>query len=230
MHDMIKEILRLKREEIKSYKKGHSINNIFLKALQKKDKIALIAELKFASPSAGILGSPADLLTRAKIYEQARVVAISVITEKHFFHGDPQFVTQVKKHTSLPVLQKDFIIDERQIYQAREIGADALLLIARIIDKEKLKQFVHRCHILAIEPVVEVHAEEDLDKAMATETKIIAVNARDLDTFIVDVAKACLLLQKIPDQFIKLGFSGVNGRKEVESYGKAGAQVSRTFQ
>lgn len=197
----------------------------FLKLFTGDDKrIKLIAEIKFASPSNPHLGTPEELLERAKEYEQAGADAISVITEKHYFKGDVSFISEIKKHFSLPILQKDFVIDPHQIYEARQIGADALLLIARLVSANKLKQFIQLCFAQGIEPVVEIANEEDLSKAVVTKTKIIAVNARDLETLDVDVAGACLLIKKIPDRFIKLAFSGIQSEKEVLLYRESGAQ------
>ncbi|MBI2430920.1 MAG: indole-3-glycerol-phosphate synthase [Candidatus Levybacteria bacterium] len=185
---------------------------------------AIIAEIKFASPTNPNLGSPEDLLDRAKEYEKAGADAISIITKKAFFRGDIRFVSEVKKVVKIPILQKDFVIDERQIYEAKKAGADALLLIARIVSKEQLKAFVLLAQKLGIEPVVEVFDEKDLKKAVATKARFIAVNARDLETFAVDVDGACKLIEKIPNKFIKLGFSGIQSRAEVEKYIKAGAK------
>ena len=185
---------------------------------------AIIAEVKLASPTEGRLSSTGDLVSRVKQYEQGGADAISIVTEKHFFKGDIGFVSQIKKITHVPVLQKDFIIDEYQIYEAKTVHSDALLLIARIVSKKKLQQFVTLSQKLGIEPVVEIHNQEDLQKAVATKTRFIAVNARDLNTFVVDVKKACRLIKKIPNKFIKLGFSGIKSNKEVKKYQEAGAK------
>ena len=226
--NFLKEIIAIKQEDIKRMqdkkqliksKEGFAFRELFNKA-----KMGLIAEVKFASPTNPSLGSVDELLERVKAYEEARADAISIITENHFFKGDSAFVTKVKKTVKLPVLQKDFVIDEKQIYQAKEIGSDALLLIARLVDKETLKNFVNLCFSLGIEPVVEINSKEDLEKAVKTKTNIIAVNARDLETFVVDIANACELMKKIPDKFIKLGFSGIYSAKEVAMYKRAGAK------
>jgi indole-3-glycerol phosphate synthase len=195
----------------------------FLKAMkQNAKKVALITEIKFASIANPHLGSPQELLTRAKQYELSGADAISLITEKNFFKGDIAFVSKVKKHVSVPVLQKDFVIDRTQIYEAKKAGSDALLLIARLVDAAELNKFVLLCFSLGIEPVVEINNEEDLEKALCTQTNIIAVNARDLETFVVDVVTACMLIEKIPENFIKLGFSGIKSHKEVLLYKESG--------
>lgn len=219
MHDKLVKIIEKKEADIVAYKRS---NHAFLNTFRNTKNIGLIAEVKLASPTIESLGSREEILDRVKAYEASGASAISIITEKHFFKGDVRFVTQVKEAVSLPILQKDFVIDESQIYEAKHIGSDALLLIARLIDGETLKHFVTLTKALGIDPVVEITNEEDLEKALATETDIIAVNARDLDTFIVDVSRACELLVRVPDTFVKLGFSGIQSAAEVEEYKKAG--------
>jgi indole-3-glycerol phosphate synthase len=189
-----------------------------------KDRIKLIAEIKIASPMNPYLGSAEKLLERARKYEEVGADAVSIITEKHYFKGDISFVSKVKQHVSLPILQKDFIIDSVQIHEAKKAGADALLLIARLTNAKQLEEFVDLCFALQIEPVVEINNKEDLEKAVSSPTNIIAVNARDLDTLKIDVQNACLLVQKIPDSFIKLGFSGIQSAHEVLQYKNAGAK------
>lgn len=185
---------------------------------------AIIGEIKFASPTEAHLGSSDSLIVRVEQYESAGIDAISIVTEKHFFHGDPFFVAQIKNVTSLPVLQKDFIIDEYQLYEAAKSGADAVLLIAKVLSKEELISFVTLAKKLGIEPIVEINDELDLQKVFTTEASIIAVNARDLRSFIVDVDYACKLIHKIPNRYIKLGFSGISSRIEVEKYKEAGVR------
>ncbi len=223
MHDFLNDVIRQKKKNLKrQLKLGSLFKNTIMKS--SKTGVAIIAEIKFATPTNPHLGSPSELLDRTRAYKKAGADAISVITEKHYFQGDPLHVSQIKNAVSLPVLQKDFVIDPYQIYEAKAAGADALLFIARIASENKLQQFVLLAQTLGIEPVVEVHNQEDVKKAVTTKTRFIAVNARDLDTFDVDVAKACKLLKKIPNRFIKLGFSGVKSKKEVMMYQNAGAK------
>ncbi|MDE2588814.1 MAG: indole-3-glycerol-phosphate synthase [Patescibacteria group bacterium] len=212
---MLKEILEQKRMDIKQSKQ-HAFLRLF-----RKNKLVLIGEVKIASPSAGILLTRERLIPTAQSYANAKIDAISVITETHFFHGDILDVQKVKVAISLPILQKDFIINTQQIYEAKAAGSDALLLIARIVSRKKLALFVEVCLKLKIDPVVEINNSADLQKALQTKTRIIAVNARDLNTFNVDVEKACRLIKKIPVRYVKLGFSGIRGSKEVAMYKKA---------
>lgn len=237
MYSKLKEILNQTKKDLDMRKKQNSFESLkklvgpvktrsFFNAIinPKFNSIAVIAEIKFASPSSGSLGSHDELLARVKKYKEAGADAISTVTEKHFFHGDPKFVTQIKHETSLPVLQKDFILDKYQIYESAQTGADAILFIARILSRIELVEFVKLAQRLELEPIVEINDENDLKKAVATTTRTIAVNARDLNSFTMDVDRACNLMQKIPNQFIKLGFSGISSKVEIEKYKKAGAR------
>ncbi len=240
MHDMIKEIVaknaidlatkkqKNPRSSLEEQIKIPGVTRDFYQRLQTdadKHGVSLIAEIKFSSPTEKHLGDKKDILPRAKLYEKAGASAISLITEPHFFTGDVKTISQVKQVVSLPVLQKDFVVDSYQIYEAAAYGADALLLIAKLVNKSLLKTFVDLCITIGIEPVVEINDEEDLAKALGTKTRIIAVNARDLDTFTVDVAKACELLEKIPAHIFKLGFSGIHTASDVKRYKHAGAKT-----
>ena len=227
MHDMIKKIIETNKADLEKRKSEVSVvvlqEQIF--DLPKAQdfygafkNFGIIAEVKLASPSAGIIADKSQVLEIVQDYREGKADAISVITEKYFFKGDTNFIAQIKKQTGLPILQKDFVVDSYQILESRVSGADALLLIAKIIPVDKLKEFVDVCLEIGVEPVVEINDEEDLTKALETKARIIAVNARDLDTFEVDVEKACELIGKIPEKFLKLGFSGVNSREEVEKY------------
>jgi indole-3-glycerol phosphate synthase len=201
-------------------------NNTFYKAVTKpKGEIGIIAEIKLASPSAGRFVETVDIAERARLYEEAGADAISIVTDQKYFQGDLDFVRQAQNASSLPVLQKDFVIDTVQIEEAREIGSDALLLIARILEKNQLQEFVSLCQKYGIEPVVEIYDNEDLEKAVKSSTRIIAVNARDLDTFDVDIARACDLARSVPEEKTVLGFSGIETAEDVKMYKEAGARA-----
>lgn len=185
--------------------------------------IDIMAEIKLRSPSGGVLGSATEIITRAKAYQQAKVDVISVITEPKCFGGDTAFIPLLKKHVQLPILQKDFITSIDQIVQAKTLGSDALLLIANLVPSKILSGFVDACLELRIEPVVEVFDRADLESAIKTNTRTIAVNARNLATLTVNVPHACQLIKKIPRPFMKLGFSGIKGPEDVEQYVESGA-------
>lgn len=236
MHRKLEEIVNNTKKDL--LKRKHKISLDELKALiggqarvgfkeaiknPKKGPISIIAEIKLASPTQISLGYKNEIVDRVRQYEQSGVDCISVVTEKRFFSGDPKFIGKIKKIVSLPILQKDFVVDPYQVYEAKIAGADALLLIAGILSEKDLTYLVDLTKEIGIEPVVEVVSTKDLRKAVATKTKVIAVNARDLDTFEINIERACRLLKKVPDTFIKLGFSGVKGSKEVRKYKSSGA-------
>jgi len=188
----------------------------------KKGSLAIIAEIKLSSSTQPFLGKETEIVDRVQDYQDAKVDAVSVITEKHFFNGDPTFICKIKKAVSLPILQKDFIVDPYQIYEAKIAGADAILLIAKIVSQKDLVFLVKLAQKLGLEPVVEINNDKELKNAITTSTKIIAVNARNLNTFLISIDSACKLIKKIPDKFIKLGFSGISSRGDVLKYKNAG--------
>lgn len=223
MHKNLEEILSKTREDLLIKKRS---NNSFSHAMKntRKGLVSIIAEVKLASPTEKKLGTEEDIINRVKEYKEGGADAISIVTEKHFFKGDPKFVKQIKEVVGLPVLQKDFCLDEYQIYEQKLAGADAILFITRILSENDLVNFVKLSQEIGLESVVEINTKDDLKKALATNTEIIAVNARDLDTFEVNVDKACEILQSIPSKFIKLGFSGIHSKVEVEKYRQAGVK------
>lgn len=238
MKAFLQQIVDYKKEEILQKKKRVSFEELKKKTasmtFEKRDfkeailsprfETSLIAEIKISSPSAGALGLEEDLRNRAMHYEKAGANAISLVVEKKFFHGNLDFIKQAKKVSSLPILAKDFIVDEYQIYQAKLYQADALLLIAMLLEKKQLAKFIALCFELGIEPVVEINNADDLEKVKDLFFHCLAINARDLDTFEVSVEKACDLLNQIPQSFVKLGFSGILSAKEVKQYKDAGAK------
>lgn len=238
MHNILDKIIESKRHDLGVQKMSKSLEELKKKAFTtkaeskfksallppKQTDIAIIAEIKLASPTNPDLTSSINIAERANEYENSHVDAISFITEKKYFKGDISFIEQLKTHVSLPILQKDFVIDPYQIYEAKTVSSDALLLIARLLDQQTLIEFVTLAFAMGVEPVVEINDKKDLKKAVATSTSIIAVNARNLDTFEVDVIGACEVIKKIPNQFIKLGFSGIRSSQEVKQYKDAGVQ------
>lgn len=236
MHEILKDIVRKKHADLKAAKsvqplhvlkqQVHKVTHTsgFAQAMQKAKGTALIAEIKLASPTHPQLGNRDSIVDRAGDYEQSGADAISFITERHYFKGSLDDIARIKQAVSVPVLQKDFVVDTYQIYEARVAGSDALLLIAKLLDADDLGQFVELALELGVEPVVEINDQADMEKALTTPTRIIAVNARDLSTFKVDVPGACELLGAIPDGYIRLGFSGVSSTAEVAAYAKSGAR------
>lgn len=192
--------------------------------------MGLIAEVKKASPSAGIICPDFHPVRIAQQYEMAGADCLSVLTDEQFFQGSLEYLKQIREVVELPLLRKDFIIDERQILEAVEWGADAILLIVAILTDEQLKHF----HTLATEggltALVEVHDEAELDRALSAEAKVIGVNNRDLKTFKVDLGtteKLAAKLRAAPGGREKLlvGESGIHTRADVERLAKCTSQA-----
>ena len=196
----------------------------FKRALENNPKIGLIAEIKKASPSLGDINTNIDIRKQAKIYESAGASAISVLTDAHF-KGELGFLKDVKKVTTIPILRKDFIVDPYQIYESYLAGADALLLIATILDQKTLSELVDLTHKLGMECLVETHTKEDIEKALKTKAKIIGINARDLKTFEINLDTIINLVQEIPEDRIIVAESGIETNADVKRLEKAGARV-----
>ena len=197
----------------------------------RRGDIALIAEVKQASPSAGVICKDFDPVRIAREYEAAGASCLSVLTDEKFFQGSLEYLRQIRKAVKLPLLRKDFIIDERQILEAVEWGADAILLIVAILEDPPLRRF----HTLAVEAglaaLVEVHDEAELARALAAEAKLIGVNNRDLKTFKVDLATTERLAAKLcpapdaPHPPLLVAESGIHTRGDVERLARCGAKA-----
>ncbi|MFO1477494.1 MAG: indole-3-glycerol phosphate synthase TrpC [Verrucomicrobiota bacterium] len=199
----------------------------FLAALRKphRPSMALIAEVKKASPSAGVICPDFDPVRIAKAYEAAGADCLSVLTDEKFFQGSLDYLRQVREAVKLPLLRKDFIIDERQILEAIEWGADAILLIVAILDDERLRRF----HDLAIEAgltaLVEVHDDAELDRAIAIGAGLIGVNNRNLKTFQVDLGTTERLARRIGSGTVLVGESGIHTPADVDRLRRCGARA-----
>lgn len=187
----------------------------FKRAIAKPNRINLVAEIKKASPSCGIIRENFDPLSIAKIYQENNVDAISVLAEEKFFKGKLSYINDIKKAVSLPILHKDFIIDEYQIYESAAAGSDAILLISQILSKAELTKFTNLANKFDIDVVVEVHTQEDLKKALSLDVKIIGINNRDLQTFEVDIDTTSRLIKLIPKDKIIISESGISNYKTV---------------
>ena len=187
----------------------------FEESLKDKD-FSFICEIKKASPSKGTIVENFPYTNIAKEYEQAGATAISVLTEPNFFKGSDKFLKDVADIVNIPILRKDFIIDEYQIYQAKLIGADAILLICAILDEKILNKFLNIAKNLKLSCLVETHNEDEIKMALNSEAKIIGINNRDLKTFRVDI-KTSLELQKfIPKNKILISESGIKTVQDIK--------------
>ena len=187
----------------------------FEESLKDKD-FSFICEIKKASPSKGTIVENFPYTDIAKEYEQAGATAISVLTEPNFFKGSDKFLKDVADIVNIPILRKDFIVDEYQIYQAKLIGADAILLICAILDEKILNKFLNIAKNLKLSCLVETHNEDEIKMALNSEAKIIGINNRDLKTFRVDI-KTSLELQKfIPKNKILISESGIKTVQDIK--------------
>ena len=194
----------------------------FIKAILLHSPMAVIAEVKRASPSLGVINEDVDILQVAREYEKGGATAISVLTEENFFKGHLSYLHLIKKETSLPVLQKDFILDPFQIYEGRVSGADAILLIAALLDREQLNDFVNLAKSLHMTPLVEIHNENDLDKISDFDLSLIGINNRDLKTFEVDLRTTFHLKRLIPLKAKVISESGIKSPQDVRLLREAG--------
>ncbi|MCJ7546204.1 MAG: indole-3-glycerol phosphate synthase TrpC [Deltaproteobacteria bacterium] len=193
----------------------------FRKAIR-SPSCAIIAEVKRSSPSKGRIREHFDPVQIASIYQEHGAQALSVLTDEQFFEGKGDYLAAIKKTVSLPLLRKDFIIDAYQIYETRVLGADALLLIAAILDKGQLQEYIELAEQLGLAPLVEVHTKAELDKALAAGAEIIGINNRDLQTFSTDLKRTLELAPMIPKGKIVVTESGITTRKDIELLMQAG--------
>jgi len=193
----------------------------FKKAL-KNNNITIIAEIKRHSPSRGVLRENFDHISIAKEYKKGGASAISVLTDSKFFRGNNEHLSEVKKEVNLPVLRKEFIIDEYQIYQSAYIGADAILLIAKILEFNQLKKFIELAHKLKMDCLVEVDSQKELQKVLSSPAEIIGVNNRNLETFQTSIENSLNLKKFIPEDLISVSESGIKKREEIMELEKAG--------
>jgi indole-3-glycerol phosphate synthase len=202
----------------------------FLAALRtpRPSNMALIAEVKKASPSAGIICEDFDPVRIAREYEAAGASCLSVLTDEKFFQGSLEYLKQIRAAVKLPLLRKDFIIDERQIFEAIKSGADAILLIVAILDERQVNHFQSLASAAGLAVVVEVHAEAELERALTAGAQLVGVNNRDLQTFKVDLATTERLAAKLwsspggRERFL-VAESGIHTRADVERLWRCGA-------
>jgi indole-3-glycerol phosphate synthase len=193
----------------------------FLSALT-RDTINIIAELKKASPSKGLLREEYAPAVLAHAFEKAGAAALSVLTEEEFFQGSLAHLKEASKVTTIPILRKDFVIDPWQVWEARAAGADSFLLIAAILDDATLKELLELGRTLKTEPLVEVHASDELDRVIRAGARIIGVNNRDLRDFQLHIETSFRLIERIPDDCIAVSESGLHTHADIQRLRSAG--------
>lgn len=227
--NILEKIVDTVKERVDEYKREKDLTSVrnnaekyeiknpyaFYNALN-KDNMAFICEVKKASPSKGIIAEDFDYINIASDYESAGADAVSCLTEPYFFKGNDKYIKEIKEHIKIPVLRKDFIINEYMIYQSVILEADALLLIAAILDEHQLKDYVSLTKSLNISSLVEVHDEYELEKALKAECDIIGVNNRDLKTFNVDINNSIRIAKLIPENVIYVSESGIKTYDDIK--------------
>ena len=200
-------------------------NRGFKAAISRGGKINLIAELKKASPSHGVIRHDYDPEAIARIYKKSGAAALSVLTEDKYFQGSLDHLKAVRQAVDLPILRKDFIISEYQIYETAIAGADAVLLIAAALDRGMLKALFHEAKSLGMDAIIEVHDQRDLDKALGIEAEIIGINNRNLRTLETDLDITRELVVKVPAGKIIVSESGVRDPEDVQSLASTGVKA-----
>jgi len=225
-------IIDTKKEEVLALKKTTTIDSLkkviaelqpcrdFRGAISGKD-CSIIAEVKCASPSRGRLVEHFEPTKIAGLYEQNGAAAISVLTDEKYFSGHRDYLSQIRREVQIPVLRKDFIIDPIQLYETRVIGADAVLLIVRVLG-DRLAEFIHLSKELGLSPLVEVHMQDELDTTLAAGADIIGINNRNLDTFVTDINTSRTLKRGIPPGKTVVAESALKNRNDIEYLMEAG--------
>jgi indole-3-glycerol phosphate synthase len=185
----------------------------------------IIAELKRASPSQGVIRQDFDAVQLARELAAAGARALSVLTEERFFQGSLDYLERIKKAVSLPLLRKDFVLDEYQIFEARSFGADAVLLIVALLDVDALRQFLASAGSLSLDALVEVHTEEELSAALKAGAKLIGINNRDLKTFEVRLETTERLLPLVPPGILVVSESGIDSPERIEKFERLGVHA-----
>jgi indole-3-glycerol phosphate synthase len=239
--DILKKIVAHKQEEVAAARTAISISELksrisdledvprgferHLREASSSDWTAIIAEVKKGSPSRGIIRENFDPLETAEIYQNNGATCLSVLTDEKFFLGHLRFLALIRETVSLPLLRKDFICDPYQIYEARAAGADAILLIAAMLDLGQLREFYETAKDIHLDVLLEVHDEKEMEAALKTECRLIGVNNRNLRTFVTDLGTTGQLARMMPAERLLVAESGINSRADIERLQADGAQA-----
>lgn len=228
--DFLAEILDHKKEEVRAGKRRIAEAQLvqqcreprdvrgFESALAQPGPVRIIAEIKRASPSKGEICPDLDAAAMAEKYAQGGAAALSVLTDARYFKGSMQDLTAARKACRLPVLRKEFILSAYQIYEAAVAGADAVLLIVRILSAQQLKDYIALCDELRIDALVEVHGHAEVEVAQKAGARIVGINNRDLQTFQTDVHRAMEIARLLTDDQIAVAASGISGPGDIADY------------
>lgn len=245
--DILSKILAAKAEEVAAGSASRSLKQLraeverapeprdFLGALEaaaEAGQAAVIAEIKKASPSQGVLRTAFDPAAIARSYAAAGASCLSILTDRQFFHGEPEYLKQGRAACQLPVLRKDFIVDPWQVYEARVMGADCILLIVKVLGDAQLRELAALAADLGMDALLEVHDGEELDRALTLKPPFVGINNRDLASFHTDPAVTLDLLPRIPADCLVVTESGIKSREDVANmrrHGVKGFLVGETF-
>ncbi len=225
---MLDEIVAKTKERLVEVKQNKSLDQLIgevskleikedfpFKEALKDPEIAIIAEVKKASPSKGLISRDFDYIEIAREYEEAGASAISVLTEPYFFKGSNDFLREISENVSIPILRKDFTIDEYMIYEAKLLGASAVLLIVSILDDDQLKKYLNLAHELGLSAIVETHDADEIKTALDAGAEIIGVNNRNLADFTVDIENSIRLRSLVGDDVVFISESGIKTKEDV---------------
>jgi len=234
MNQILQTIIEQKREEVRALKDMKSAlanagrsdpRRPFAAALDRRPEMAVIAEVKKASPSKGLIKADFDPIKIAAMYVGGGAAAISVLTDENFFQGSIDYLKSVRENVSLPVLRKDFIIDILQVQQTAMINADAMLLIAAALDDSQLRDLYQAAGELDIEVLIEIHNTRELDRVMKIEPAVIGINNRDLDTFVTDISVTGELIKNIPKDIVVVSESGIKDGDQASKLSSLGVRA-----
>jgi indole-3-glycerol phosphate synthase len=237
--NILNEMVAHKSDEIREAKAARPMEEVKGKAVRRGQPRSLIrsitdssgpahrivAEIKRASPSKGVMRQDLDPVDWAGRYVRAGAVGLSVLTDERFFKGSLDDLARIREHVDLPLLRKDFLIDPYQVQEARAFGADAVLLIMRILDDGQFAELLSEVRDAGMEALVEVHNEEDLDRALAQGTRLLGINNRDLSRFEVDLSVTRRLMPRIPPEVVVVSASGINEPEQVRSLESDGVKA-----
>nr|WP_320009602.1 indole-3-glycerol phosphate synthase TrpC [uncultured Desulfobulbus sp.] len=215
------EVADLKRRGLPTLEKPVQPPRGFMRALVEAPGVAIIAEAKKASPSKGVIQPDFDPVRIAKNYKQGGAHCLSVLTDVDFFQGSLDYIPLVRETVDLPVIRKDFIIDPMQIAEAHAVGADAILLIAAILETEQMRDYRLQAESLGMDALVEVHNEQELEAAMKAESRLIGINNRNLNDFSVSLETTFTLRQKIPAEIPVVSESGISTVEDMRRLNEA---------
>ena len=235
MKNILQEIVNYKKIEIKKSKKMISVEILnkkikslskplkFLDELRNKNEVGkagIIAEVKKASPSKGIIKKDFNHIEIAKEYEKGGAACLSILTDTPSFQGSPQYLKDIRRNTKLPILRKDFIIDTYQIIESRSWGADCILLIMKILKNKELSKLINICNEMNMDILFEINSQEELERLLPFNPKMIGINNRNLENFETDIENSIKIKKNIPDDILVISESGINDVKDISYLGK----------